>query len=209
LIPSDAFVSSSILAVVLGAGGGTRWRDAGGTGHKLLALLPDGRPVIRASVDAAVASGVPVCVVSGAESIVHHLPQAALNDGALTVVDNPDWASGQASSLRMAIDFAGEHGFEAVVIGLGDQPWVSADAWRAVIDRLRSPGLPIVVPMVSGHYGQPVGLRREVWPRLPSSGDHGARNLIREESQLVEELACSFGNHSIADVDTPGDMPWN
>jgi molybdenum cofactor cytidylyltransferase len=202
-------MSSSILAVVLAAGGGSRWRAAGGTGHKLLALLPDGRPVIRASVDAALAAGVSVCVVSGAVSIEEHLPLVARHDGALTVVDNPDWALGQAGSLRLAVDFAGGHGFEALVVGLGDQPWVSADAWRAVIDRLRSPGLPIVVPVVNGQHGQPVGLRRAVWPSLPTSGDHGARNLIREESQLVEELVCPFGNHSIADVDTPGDMPWN
>jgi molybdenum cofactor cytidylyltransferase len=198
-------VNDSVLAVVLAAGGGSRWSAAGGDGHKLLALLPDGRTVVRASVDAAFGAGTRVCVISGAVDLVDAL--AGISQ--LDVICNPDWDSGQASSLQVAVEFARSEGFDAIAVGLGDQPWVSPEAWRVVVQRLSRPGLPIVVPVVGDQRGQPVGLRSVIWGRLPSTGDQGARILIQEEVHLVEELACPFGNHSLADVDTPGDMPWN
>ena len=78
------------VGIVLAAGEGSRWD---GPGHKLLAPLSDGRPVIVHAVEAAVESGIgPVAVVWGAVSVADAL--AGLN---ITLVEHPGWAAGQAT----------------------------------------------------------------------------------------------------------------
>ena len=61
------------MGIVLAAGEGSRWD---GPGHKLLAPLSDGRPVIVHAVEAAVESGIgPVAVVWGAVSVATRWPK--------------------------------------------------------------------------------------------------------------------------------------
>ncbi len=197
-----------ILGVVLAAGGGTRWVTAGGSGHKLLAQLPDGRAVVAASVGAALAAEVDdVCVVTGSVDIDGVLPAGV---HIAHIAHNEHWADGQATSLRVAIDWAERHGYDAIVVGLGDQPWVGSDAWSAVAERTRLSSLPIVVPTFGGKRGQPVGLRREVWAALPTEGDAGARILIAQVPELVDEFPCAGDQRLLTDIDTPGDLSsWN
>ncbi len=196
----------NIMLTLLAAGGGSRWKAAGGDGHKLLAILPDGRALVRAAVDAALAADVgEVIVVRGAIDVEPFMP----DDIEVTVVDNPNWALGQATSLQVAIDIAQMNDVDAIVVGLGDQPWVSPQAWRVVVERLKTPGRPIVMPLMDGVRGQPVGIRSSVWDKLPKSGDEGARILVRQTPELVDEVVCPVGKHTLADVDLPGDLPWS
>jgi molybdenum cofactor cytidylyltransferase len=199
---------SSSCAVILAAGGGSRWKAAGGVGHKLLAALPDGRIVVSASIQAAIDGGLPVCVVTGAVDIASAVPAG------VAVVHNPRWADGQASSLQAGIAWAVRHGFQSVIVGLGDQPWVGPEAWRAVHQRLEEQqsdhGAGIIVPTFEGRRGQPVGLRQGVWGKLPIQGDAGARILMAQMPELVAEVPCTGGQHKLTDIDTPGDLSsWN
>jgi CTP:molybdopterin cytidylyltransferase MocA len=179
------------LLVVLAAGAGSRF-DA--TGHKLLALLA-GRPVIEHAVAAAIASGVgPLLVVYGATL----LPASVAAPG-VRLVHNPDWARGQSTSLAAAIGIAGDEGADAIVVGLGDQPFVSPDAWRQVA---ASPS-PVAVATYDGQRRNPVRLHRSVWGLVPTEGDEGARSLIRLRPDLVEQVPCPG---SPADVDTVADL---
>ena len=115
----------TIAAVVLAAGGGTRWD---GEGHKLLADL-DGRPLAAHAIDAAEAAGLDeLVVVTGAADLSGVLPAAA------TIVHNPDWDAGQATSLQLAVSHCRATGHEAMVVGLADTPGVPAAAWRAVAE---------------------------------------------------------------------------
>lgn len=182
--------SPRTVAIVLAAGGGSRF--AGG-GHKLNAII-GGRSVyawaLQAAIDADV--GPAVVLVTGAVEL-------PVNDPRVIVVHNPQWATGLASSLQVGIATAREHGAEAVVVGLGDQPFVSASAWQAVA---ASPS-PIAVATYDTKRGNPVRLHAEIWPILPTSGDEGARSVLRIYSNLVEEVPCEG---SSSDIDTVADL---
>ncbi|MBK5224194.1 MAG: nucleotidyltransferase family protein [Acidimicrobiia bacterium] len=180
--------------VVLAAGGGTRFA---GDGHKLLAPFR-GRPVVAHVVDAVCAAGFDeVIVVTGAVDLAGLLPST------VTVVENEAWALGQAGSLQVALAAAGAAGHDAVVVGLGDQPLIGADAWRSVA----TSESPIAVATYDGARRNPVRLHRSIWPLLPTDGDQGARGLMLVRPDLVAEVPCQG---SPVDIDTVEDLDrWN
>jgi len=179
------------VAVLLAAGGGTRFR--GGT-HKLLAPL-HGRPVVTWAIEHARQAGLEIWVVTGAARL-------GAVDG-VRLLDNPAWATGQASSLQRAVREAVAEGLEAFTVGLGDQPFVAPSAWRAVA----ASSSPIAVATYDGIRGNPVRLAAEVWPLLPVEGDQGARSLMQIRPDLVEEITCEGSG---ADIDTLEDLArWN
>jgi molybdenum cofactor cytidylyltransferase len=195
-----------VLGVVLAAGLGSRWSAAGGVGHKLTALLTDGTPVIAASVRHALEGELPVLVVTGAVELAEQLAQFLDGSGQLELVHNPRYETGQASSLRVALRHAERASYDAVVVGLGDQPWVPGALWQAVSQRLLMSDRPIIVPQIDGLPGQPVGLRQDVWALVPGNGDAGARSVIRAQPHLVEELPWQGTLRDRTDVDTPEDL---
>ncbi len=88
---------------------------------------------------------------------------------------NDRWGEGQITSLRAGIDAARALGATSVVVGLADQPFIESDS---VARRGRRSG-PIVVATYDGRRANPVRLDAEVWDLLPTTGDEGARALIR------------------------------
>jgi molybdenum cofactor cytidylyltransferase len=179
------------VAVLLAAGAGLRFA---GPVHKLLADL-DGRPLITHALENVTAAGLtPVLVVTGAVDLAGLLPPE------VAAVTNPDWASGQASSLAAAIRWAGDYGADAIVIGLAVQPNIAPSAWRAVA---AADVAPIAVATYRGRRGHPVRLRRDVWDRLPVTGDVGARDVMAASPELVHEVPCEGDP---ADVDTVEDL---
>lgn len=117
------------------------------------------------------------------------------NRDKLIVIHNPEWRSGQASSLRAATTAAAALGADAIVVGLADQPLVSADSW----DALARSSAQIAVATYDGQRRNPVRLHRSVWDELPNEGDFGARMLIALSPERVQELPCTG---SAIDIDT-------
>lgn len=180
-----------VAGVVLAAGGGRRFH---GPTDKM-AVPFRGKPLVRWAVDAALDAGLAkVFVVTGAADLGGVLPPA------VEVVPNERWADGLAGSLQAGIAAAAADGFEAVVVGLGDQPLVPSSAWRAVAAATEHP---VAVATYDGRRRNPVLLQQAVWPLLPPSGDEGARVLFRERPELVGEVAC---DGEPADVDTVEDL---
>lgn len=180
------------LAVLLAAGAGQRFT---GPTHKLLAPFR-GAPLVSHAIRALQEAQI------GAEAIVTGaVDLGPLTDG-LTVISNPAWETGQRSSVTAAISYASAHNFDSIVIGLGDQPFITADAWRTVA---HTDG-PIVVATYEGIRGNPVKLSRSVWDdflALTKEPDAGARTLMHMRPELVREVACKGVS---ADIDTPEDL---
>ncbi len=181
----------STAAVLLAAGAGSRYL---GDTHKLLAPWR-GRLVVCHALEAVLDAGFEeIIVVDGAVDLADVLPV-----GRVTLLHNPAWSLGQAGSLRLAISAAERAGHDAVVVGLGDQPLIPTDVWRAVAGSTA----PLAVASYGGRRRNPVRLHRSLWPLLATEGDEGARSLMRSRPDLVTEVAC---DGDPADVDTVEDL---
>ena len=181
----------TVAAAVLAAGGSTRFVSPDG-GHKLLAPFR-GRPLASWAIEAAVLADLDeTLVVTGPIGL-------ELPDG-VTVLVNDRWSEGLASSLSLAVEHARRRHHAALVVGLADQPLVSAGAWRAVA---AADDFPIAVATYDGVRGNPVRLDASVWDALPTEGDSGARELMRLRPGLVGEVPCQG---TAVDVDTVEDL---
>jgi molybdenum cofactor cytidylyltransferase len=183
-----------VVPVLLAAGGGSRFD---GPTHKLLALI-DGVTVIDHAIGHAVHAGLGVVlVVTG--SVELHLERYGAD---VVQLHNEHWAEGQATSVAMAATAAARLDAHALVFGLGDQPFIPAEAWRLVATAPSEHH--IALASYAGRRGpHPVRLHRSMWAQLPATGDDGARTLIREHLALVHEVPCPG---SAADIDTVEDL---
>lgn len=195
----------TVAGVVLAAGAGSRFLngadatvvDGNSVTHKLTAPFR-GRPLLTWALDAADGAGFnQLYVITGAAD-VDALVAETLGDRA-TVIHNPRWQEGQATSLALAVTAATADGHRAIVVGLADQPLIPASAWRSV----GAAAGEIVTATFDGLRRPPVKFERTVWADLPDAGDEGARSLFRLRPELVSELPCS-GNP--VDIDTLEDL---
>jgi molybdenum cofactor cytidylyltransferase len=182
-------VGMTTAAVLLAAGTGSRYL---GPTHKLLAPFR-GTRVGPWSLDQALAADLDETIVVFGEISWHTLP-------GVTRLYNRHYRDGQATSLAVAVQHATLRGHDAIVVGLADQPLVLTESWKAVADAAETP---IAVATYNGKRRNPVRLAASVWPELETTGDQGARNLMRLHPSLVADIPCS-GNP--ADIDTVEDL---
>lgn len=178
-----------VAGLVLAAGGGTRFGDS----PKLLADL-GGRPLLEWSVRAA--CGVPelarVVVVLGAHA---EEVRARVDFGRAETLVCPDWATGQAASLRRGLTALAQA--STVIVTLGDAPLITA----AVIARFVGEP-PRTRATYAGRPGHPVVLGPdEIRTLMSLGGDTGARELLRGGPVMEVGHLCSG-----RDVDTADDL---
>ena len=165
-------------------------------------LLPlQGRPVVRHAAERFLAAGIdPLYVVVGLDAASVTL---ALADLPLHIVVNPHPESGQASSLVAGIR-ALPPDTEAVVVGLGDQPFLPAEVIPRLIYAVRNTDRVIAAPRYRDGLGNPVLFRAPVFPELLAvGGDRGARSVVEREAERVVVVELDYPMPD--DVDTPED----
>jgi len=186
-------VADPFGVVVLAAGSSRRL----GSPKQLLDL--GGRPLLQHVIDAAAEAGAERIVVVLGHAEPEIRAAIALPRGAVVVV-NPDFATGQASSLRVGIGTLSPPVNRAVVV-LGDQPLVTAQAIQAVAE---APG-PLARATYGGMPGHPVAFDRALWPELRAvEGDRGARDVLTAHAREV--VAVEMGGDPPGDVDTDEDF---
>jgi CTP:molybdopterin cytidylyltransferase MocA len=180
----------SAAALVLAAGAGRRFAP---DRPKQLADL-DGRPLLQHAIDAAHALEDVVLVLGARADEV----RAAIDPGRARVVVAEDWQEGLAASLRAGV--AAAAGAQRVVVLLGDQPGVTAEAVRAVA--AAAPGAAAVRARYAGTPGHPVALGPALLARVRDlRGDVGARDLLAGVDVVEIDVPGSPN-----DVDTPTDL---
>ncbi|MCO5729950.1 NTP transferase domain-containing protein [Rhizobium sp. SSA_523] len=186
-----------IGAILLAAGRASRMGEAG---HKLLARF-DGVPLVRRMAERALdALPGPIVAVTGyrapdVASALHGLP--------LTVVDNPDFATGMASSLKAGLSAAVLSDSAGVMVLLGDMPGLTSDDLQRLSQAfVEAEGRAIVRAVAAGKRGNPVILPRSTFADLMAlEGDVGARHVI--ETCGLPIIDVEIGEAAHLDVDTP------
>lgn len=177
--------------MILAAGAGTRF----GAQTKQLADLR-GKPLLQHAVDAMNAV-LPCVVVLGhdADAI-----RARIDFGPARTVVCEDWARGQGFSLRRGVEALA--GADAVVVTLGDQPFITPQVIAGALDQLQ--GHDAVRATYDGKPGHPVVLGTRVLAAVPElEGDAGARELLARFAVRRWEAGHLA---SAADVDTPDEL---
>jgi molybdenum cofactor cytidylyltransferase len=166
--------------------------------HKLLLPLL-GKPLVLHAVESALASQVDQTLV-----VVGYRAQAireALAGQPVLVVENPDYAEGQSTSLRAGVA-ALDQAAEAVIILLGDQPLLTAETLNALIAAWKRSSSPVVAPVYAGQRGNPVLFSRALFQELLEvRGDQGGREVVQRH--VGELLLVQMADPSVGlDVDT-------
>jgi len=195
-------LNTTVCAVVLAAGQGSRYREiAGGDQDKLLApcVGRDGvmRPVLEQvllNVQAAVDKrAVDNCVLlTRPESL--EVIELGLRYGCQVELLA---SGGMGDSIAAAVTAQPNH--RGWLIVLGDMPFILLDTLGRVIDSLQDGS--ISVPVSGGEYGHPVAFgRRFCLSLMALAGERGAKRLF--QPGLVQEVPVDDPG-VLWDVDTP------
>jgi molybdenum cofactor cytidylyltransferase len=122
------------------------------------------------------------------------------------LVENPEWETGLASSLRVGLDALTRLSrADAALIVLGDQPDIQPAVVEALVAAYGRTHARAVVPKYRYSWGNPVLLDRRLWPRVMSlEGDEGAGRLLQAHPEWVEEVWVE--QLAPRDVDTEADV---
>ncbi|OBQ68503.1 4-diphosphocytidyl-2C-methyl-D-erythritol kinase [Mesorhizobium loti] len=192
--PLPAKSRLKVAIVLLAAGRSSRM----GGPNKLMALF-DGKPLVRRTVERALASK-----ASGTIVVTGHQRErvrAALPGLDVTFADNPDFADGLSTSLKAGIAYLPEDTAGAMIV-LGDMPGIESDDLDRLIDAFREAGGNSVVRAShQGKRGNPVLLPRALFPAIAHlEGDTGARHLV--EAEGLDVVDVEIGEGASVDVDT-------
>jgi molybdenum cofactor cytidylyltransferase len=119
------------------------------------------------------------------------------------VVVNEQYESGQFSSLLAGLHAVDRPGVRAMLLTLVDVPLVASSTVRAVIDRHRESGAPIVRPTRGDDHGHPVLIDRSLFAELRGTDPSaGAKPVIRAHATVVGNVPID-DDGAFLDVDTP------
>jgi len=106
------------------------------------------------------------------------------------VLVNPDYRSGQTSSLQAGLRALIADNPEAVLLCLVDHPAVGVETVTRLAATFRQSGAPVVIPTYQGRRGHPVLIGRQVFAELLGlASDAGADSVVRKyraATQFVE-----------------------
>ena len=162
---------SDVAGLILASGMSRRFGDT----NKPLAPI-EGVPLVRRVTEAFASAGLhAVIIVVGHEA---KAVRAALAGLPVEFVTNPDYDAGQSRALVRGVDALPPQA-RGALIGVGDQPYLSAAGLRLLVERFRTDGDKIIVPRYDGRRGNPVLFAARHFPELLRvRGDQGGRAVL-------------------------------
>ncbi len=185
-----------IAAVILAAGASTRF------GKPKQLLDWGGVPLLAHVADVTLNAGLePAIVVLGCQA---EAARAALGHRPVHVVMNWRWEEGMSTSVQVGLA-ALPPTTDAAIFLQCDQPLITPDLLRAIVNRFEETGAPVVHPTHAGRRSTPVLFDRCFFPDLAAvAGDEGGRSLITRYEKEVATVKVADPD-VLADIDTPDD----
>lgn len=185
----------NVAGVLLAAGASTRL----GTPKQL--LEKDGIPLVRRTAITGLQAGLnPLVVVSGSDAAA---VEAALEGLPVQVVYNPEWQSGQGSSVAAGVKALPENAGGAVFL-LSDQPYLSEPLIGRLLQEVRITCEPVIAPLASGRRANPVYFDRITFSELAQlAGEEGGRKLFAKYAPSYFEW---YDERILMDLDSPQDV---
>jgi molybdenum cofactor cytidylyltransferase len=180
--------------IILAAGAASRM------GQPKLLLIWKGETLIHRVARTAIEAGLdPVIIVTGSES---QKMACALQDLAVQIVHNPDWQSGQSTSVRVGVQALPVETSAALFL-LGDQPFVSTMLIQKLVETYFEIHSVLLAPYVGDNRGNPVVFDHSIFDQLCClQGDAGARSIF---ASTPPQSMPWFDERILFDIDTPAD----
>ena len=171
-------------------------------GRPKLTLPVSGKPMLEKTLDIYRRALVDrVVVVLGAHAA--KIKKAVKFEEEIVIL-NPLYRNGMSGSLRLGLK-AVEKDADAMIVALGDQPFLSPDTINSMIEAYSRTNAPVVVPAYRGVRGNPVLFDRSLFPEIKRiRGDKGAKSVVERHRESLREVAVEDSGVLI-DVDTPSD----
>ena len=185
---------SSIAAIILAAGASRRMGQP-------KQLLPYKRQTLLCHVirSALASECKPVIVVLGANA---EQIKPTINKFPIKIVKNKNWTQGISSSINCGVTYIQEQylDIDAVVFFTCDQPFISAELIKQLVDAYNLSKKPIVASQYGDTWGIPALFSRNFFSALIKlKGDRGAKKIINQYRDLVYVIDFPQGN---IDLDT-------
>ena len=121
------------------------------------------------------------------------------------IVVNPEYESGQLSSILAGLRAIDRPGVTAMLLTLVDVPLVSPETVRAVLSRYRSTSAAVVRPVRGSLHGHPVLIDRQLFPQLRAADPAtGAKPIVRAHASDAGDVEVD-DEGAFTDIDTPGE----
>ena len=230
-------IRQRLLIAVLAAGESRRFQGAKlaqrlstaaseGQGHSILQRHIDrlarftSAPLVMGSSNQVTAE---LLVVLGAHQTLLRPQLDALGALKLTLLDNPNWQTGLASSLRVAADFAKAQQFDGMLLTLADQVALTFEDYRQVIETWQTSQQSVAAlytneaEMLNGQgtldeqgtfdeLGAPAIFNASIFDLLTDlTGDRGAKSILKQLANVGELVAVPLP-HAAIDIDTKADL---
>lgn len=185
----------NISAVVLAAGQSSRL-------GKIKQLLPwRETTLLEYTLDCIRESGIEdIVLVLGAQA---EIIKNTINNSGLRIVVNGSWQTGKASSIRAGLNVISP-GSEGVMIFLCDQPYLTSDLIKTIIQTGNDAKENITAPAVGEQIINPVLFKKEVFSEFYLlQGEEGGKNLFKKH--VVQSVPWE-DERILLDIDTPDDL---
>lgn len=188
---------SEIGLIILAAGASVRM------GEPKQSLEFNGKTLLQRTIQTALESECrPIVVVLGAR--IDNLKNE-IKDFDVQIAENADWEQGMGSSIKAGLGKILEMNrqINGVLIMVCDQPFVSAELIKRIVEKYRKTNSLIVASAYSETLGVPALFGSRIFSRLLELEDSGGAKSIIEQFQ--EETASVLFEEGKFDIDTPDD----